>query len=135
MTYVGIQTQIRRNNFNSVLLIIAFPLVLLGMVYAFLFFTSQQQDPQLVNDDFKDVVPFVILGTSIWFAIAWFLNLTLNTSILRSSARRRSVSNSMVGSDSFYVSQTILKCLNCDVRILTILLVGLDFFNCFFEIF
>ncbi len=72
MTYVGIQTQIRRNNFNSVLLIIAFPLVLLGMVYAFLFFTSQQQDPQLVNDDFKDVVPFVIIGTSIWFAIAWY---------------------------------------------------------------
>ncbi len=74
MTYVGIQTQIRRNNFNSVLLIIAFPLVLLGMVYAFLFFTSQQQDPQLVNDDFKDVVPFVIIGTSIWFAIAWFFH-------------------------------------------------------------
>ncbi len=74
MTYVGIQTQIRRNNFNSVLLIIAFPLVLLGMVYAFLFFTSQQQDPQLVNDEFKDVVPFVIIGTSIWFAIAWFFH-------------------------------------------------------------
>ena len=74
MTYIGIQTQIRRNNFNSVLLIIAFPLVLLGMVYAFLFFTSQQQDPQLVNDEFKDVVPFVIIGTSIWFAIAWFFH-------------------------------------------------------------
>ena len=74
MTYVGIQTQIRRNNFNSVLLIIAFPMVLLGMVYAFLFFTSRQQDPQLVNESFLGTVPFVIIGTSIWFVIAWFFH-------------------------------------------------------------
>jgi len=74
MTYVGIQTQIRRNNFNSVLLIIAFPLVLLGMVYAVLFFSSQHQDPQMVNDTFVNVVPFVIIGTSIWFVIAWLFH-------------------------------------------------------------
>ena len=74
MTYVGIQTQIRRNNFNSVLLIIAFPIVLLGMVYAFLFFTSKQQDPQMVNDSFVNVMPFVLIGTSIWFIIAWFFH-------------------------------------------------------------
>ena len=74
MTYIGIQTQIRRNNFNSVLLIIAFPMVLLGMVYAFLFFTSRQQDPQMINDSFVSIVPFVIIGTSIWFIIAWFFH-------------------------------------------------------------
>jgi heat shock protein HtpX len=74
MTYVGIQTQIRRNNFNSILLILAFPLVLLGMVYAFLFFTSQQKDPQLINDTFTRVVPFVLIGTSVWFLIAWFFH-------------------------------------------------------------
>ncbi len=74
MTYVGIQTQIRRNNFNSLLLIIAFPLVLLGMVYAFLFFTSRQHDPQITNDMFVNTVPFVLIGTSIWFIIAWFFH-------------------------------------------------------------
>jgi len=74
MTYVGIQTQIRRNNFNSLLLIIAFPLVLLGMVYAFLFFTSKQPDPQMVNDSFVNTMPFVLIGTAIWFAIAWFFH-------------------------------------------------------------
>jgi heat shock protein HtpX len=74
MTYVGIQTQIRRNNFNSFLLIVAFPLVLLGMVYTFLFFTSQQQDPQPVNVTFLKTVPFVIIGTSVWFVIAWFFH-------------------------------------------------------------
>ena len=77
MTYVGIQTQIRRNNFNSILLIIAFPAVLLGMVYAFLYFTKQQQDPQTINDAFTNVVPFVILGTAIWFTIAWFFHNSL----------------------------------------------------------
>lgn len=74
MTYVGIQTQIRRNNFNSVLLIVAFPMVLLGMVYAFLYFTSRQQDPQMVNDTFINTVPFVLIGTSVWFIIAWFFH-------------------------------------------------------------
>jgi len=74
MTYVGIQTQIRRNNFNSILLIVTFPLVLLGMVYAFLFFTAQQKDPQLINSTFTNVIPFVLIGTSLWFLIAWFFH-------------------------------------------------------------
>jgi heat shock protein HtpX len=72
MTYVGIQTQIRRNNFNSVLLIMAFPLVLLGMVYSIIYFSSHQPDVQVVNETFAEVIPFVVIGTSIWFVIAWF---------------------------------------------------------------
>jgi len=74
MTYVGIQTQIRRNDFNSLLLIVAFPLVLLGMVYVFLYFTTKQHNPQIINDTFVNVVPFVIIGTSVWFIIAWFFH-------------------------------------------------------------
>ena len=81
MTYVGIQTQIRRNNFNSLLLILAFPLVLLGMVYAIVYFSQyfskQQQDIQIINDTFIQVVPFVILGTTIWFIVAWLMHNTL----------------------------------------------------------
>jgi heat shock protein HtpX len=74
MTYIGIQTQIRRNNFNSFLLVITFPLVLLGMAYSFLFFTSQHYDYKTVNDSFVNIVPFVLIGTLIWFAIAWFFH-------------------------------------------------------------
>ena len=77
MTYVGIQTQIRRNNFNSVLLILAFPVVLLGMVYAILYFSQRQQEVQIVNDTFVRVVPFVILGTTIWFLVAWLIHNSL----------------------------------------------------------
>jgi heat shock protein HtpX len=74
MTYVGIQTQIRRNNFNSILLMLAFPVILIGMVYAFLYFSQRQHDVQVVNDTFVRVVPFVIIGTSVWFMIAWFMH-------------------------------------------------------------
>ena len=77
MTYVGIQTQIRRNNFNSILLMIAFPVVLLGMVYAFLFFTQRQTEAQVVNETFVSVVPFVIIATTIWFIIAWLMHNSL----------------------------------------------------------
>jgi len=77
MTYVGIQTQIRRNNFNSVLLVLAFPIVLLGMVYAIIFFSQRQQEVQIVNDTFVRVVPFVILGTTIWFLVAWLIHNSL----------------------------------------------------------
>jgi len=44
------------------------------MVYAFLFFTAQQKDPQLINSTFTNVIPFVLIGTSLWFLIAWFFH-------------------------------------------------------------
>ena len=77
MTYVGIQTQIRRNNFNSMLLMVAFPVVLLGMVYAFLSFIQRKHDVELTNEQFLNSAPFVILGTGVWFTIAWFLHSAL----------------------------------------------------------
>jgi heat shock protein HtpX len=77
MTYVGIQTQIRRNNTNSLLLVLAFPLVLLGMVYAVLYFSNRQQDILIVNDTFLQVLPFVVIGTSVWFMVAWLMHNTL----------------------------------------------------------
>ena len=77
MTYVGIQTQIRRNNFRSVLLIFAFPIVLLGMVYAILFFDATYKHAEVINGQFIQVAPFVLIGTAIWFVFAWFFNLSL----------------------------------------------------------
>jgi len=70
MTYLGIQTQIHRNNRNTVLLLIAFPLLLLAMVYAFFWFTSEEK--QRVFPFFLQVMPHVLIGTAIWFTIAYF---------------------------------------------------------------
>jgi heat shock protein HtpX len=82
MAYVGIQSQIWKNNSNSFLLIIAFPLVLLGMVYAFLYFTnyyyqSHYQETYSINDAFLNTIPFVLIGTAIWFLVAWFFHTSL----------------------------------------------------------
>ena len=70
MHYVGLDKQIRRNNFNSVLLLIAFPLLLLGMVYLFVFLIHDKNsdDPHVV---FARLLPYVVIGVGIWFLIAW----------------------------------------------------------------
>ena len=69
MQYIGLDKQIRRNNFNSFLLLIAFPVLLLAMFYAFFYFVSgTQQDPDII---FLKVMPFVLAAVAIWFLIAW----------------------------------------------------------------
>lgn len=72
MAYVGIQTQIARNNRNSILLLIAFPLLLLAMVYAFLYVILE--DKTQATPAFLQTMPLVLAGVAIWFAIAWFAN-------------------------------------------------------------
>jgi len=70
MQYVGLDKQIRKNNFNSILLLIAFPALLLLMFYLLLYFTTGEhhEDPNLL---FAQVMPFVLIGVGIWFLIAW----------------------------------------------------------------
>ena len=70
MQYIGLASQIRKNNSNSVLLLIAFPALLLGMCYAIIFFSSDHDTGQ-VNQYFIQVIPFVLAGVGIWFLIAW----------------------------------------------------------------
>jgi len=75
MHYVGIQKQIRRNNFNSVLLLVAFPLILLAMVYALLWFTTpQEQGQSATNQNFVLITPVVLIATLLWFLIAWMFH-------------------------------------------------------------
>lgn len=82
MTYVGIQSQIRRNNTNCILLIVTFPLVLLGMVYAFMYFANmylhrQYEEVPPINDAFLSTMPVILIGVGIWFLIAWFFHTSL----------------------------------------------------------
>lgn len=72
MAYLGIQTQISRNNRNTFFLLITFPLLILAMVYAFLFIITA--DKQQVGAAFMQAIPFVLIGVAIWFAIAYFAN-------------------------------------------------------------
>jgi heat shock protein HtpX len=70
MQYIGLASQIRKNNRNSVLLLIAFPALLLAMCYAIIFFTSEQDAAQ-TNDQFVVIMPLVLVAVGIWFLIAW----------------------------------------------------------------
>ncbi len=70
MQYIGLQHQISRNNRNSFLLLITFPLLLLGMLYIFLFF-ADKQDIGSTNQHFLAGVPVVVIIVCIWFLIAW----------------------------------------------------------------
>jgi heat shock protein HtpX len=74
--YVGIQSQIWKNNINSILMLIVFPMLLLGMVYLFLFFTTNKetQSPDYL---FLQTAPFVVLGTLIWFVVAWIFHTSI----------------------------------------------------------
>ncbi len=88
MRYVGIQSQISRNNMKSMLLLAAFPLILLGMMWVFLaiinYFSTgyydqagyfvNQMDADSVNWTFTKYAPWVILAVGIWFVIAYFSN-------------------------------------------------------------
>ncbi|WP_372767591.1 M48 family metallopeptidase [Lutibacter sp.] len=76
MAFVGIQTQIKRNNRKSVLLLIAFPLLVLAAVFAVVYFTTYDQygnpSPKLATEMFIQAVPFVTTIVLVWFLIAYF---------------------------------------------------------------
>ncbi len=93
MQYVGIQTQQRRNNLRSLLLLFLFPCLVVGLVFLFCYllvlFTSNeysQFDPtQMSISIFIEIAPYIIGGVLIWFIIAYFAN----TSIINSATGSR----------------------------------------------
>jgi len=81
MKYIGLHEQVRKNNFNSTLLLIAFPALLLGMFYIIIFFIAKDNASEYPGENFPvstdhntmffSVVPFILIGVGIWFLIAW----------------------------------------------------------------
>lgn len=88
MRYVGMHTQIMRNNRLTIMLLILFPVIILGMVWVFLALVNyfgngyydqygnvvHQLDAATVNYYFMNTIPWVIVGVGIWFTIAYFAN-------------------------------------------------------------
>jgi len=74
MKYIGLQKQIRSNNFKSTLLLIAFPTLILAGVYAFFFFAIGKDYIDEVNENFIKTIPIVFGGVTLWFIIAYFAN-------------------------------------------------------------
>ena len=101
MKYVGLQTQINRNNRMSILLLLAFPCIMLGMVWIFLAILNwlgggyydqygnvvHTLNVEAVNYYFLNAVPWVVGGVGIWFLIAYFAN----TSMVKAATGARSL--------------------------------------------
>jgi heat shock protein HtpX len=74
--FVGIQQQIRSNNRKSILLLIAFPMLILASVFAIVYLLSFDEygnpSPDVALDLFLGAIPFVLTVVTIWFIIAYF---------------------------------------------------------------
>ena len=76
MKYFGLQSQIWKNNSNSILILLMFPVIFFGLTWLFFFSMSfTTEEPITISDvnySFLKTAPFIIIGVIIWFTIAWF---------------------------------------------------------------
>ncbi|MCX6334614.1 MAG: M48 family metallopeptidase [Bacteroidia bacterium] len=90
MKYFGLQSQIWRNNANSALILLMFPVVFIGLTWLFFFFMGIGQSHQTsleqpenynlianVNFSFIHTVPWVLIGVLLWFVVAFFSHSTM----------------------------------------------------------
>jgi heat shock protein HtpX len=91
MSYIGIQTQKRRNNLRSTILLMFFPVLVIFLAYVVYWFAhaSVYSSGFLCTDALinfsTNVAPFVIAGVGIWFLIAYFAN----TSMINNAAHSK----------------------------------------------
>lgn len=81
MKYVGLQSQIWKNNLRSITLLLMFPTVIIAMLWLFLFLllkVSTEEGTPVdfveLHDIFVSAIPAVLIGVTIWFLIAWFMH-------------------------------------------------------------
>lgn len=90
MKYIGIQTQQRRNNFRSLLLLSLFPSLVVGLTWLFCFlafcagvFGQERQGLETAdlmfsaNQLFLRIAPYVAGGVLLWFVIAGFSHIQI----------------------------------------------------------
>lgn len=98
MKYVGLQQQIDSNNRKSILLLIAFPFLILALVFAFICIINYQ-DPEYnyyggplfdwdsIIGQFISSIPVVFIAVGIWFIIAYLGH----SSMINASAKSHSL--------------------------------------------
>lgn len=73
MAYVGLHTQIQRNNLKSVALLLSFPLLILVGVFVVLSYLTGW-DWNAAVDPFLSTIPYVIGIVAVWFGISYFFH-------------------------------------------------------------
>jgi heat shock protein HtpX len=77
MKYVGLHTQIRKNNLRSLLLLVLFPAIVFLLVWVFFYFLMGQQHEQRLyntNSNFLRFIPWISIAILAWFTIAFFFH-------------------------------------------------------------
>lgn len=74
MKYIGLQSQIWKNNYKSILLLIMFPLVFYALSWLFFYFISEAEyrTVESTTQSFLNTIPWITIGVALWFIIAWF---------------------------------------------------------------
>lgn len=76
MKYVGLHTQIWKNNIKSIILLILFPAVIFLLVWLFLYFLSEQPVQRIyyTNQNFVRFIPWISIAVFTWFTIAFLFH-------------------------------------------------------------
>ncbi len=93
MKYFGLQSQIWKNNTNSTLILLMFPVIFLGLTWLFFFFSAYGMEDQWsinqINYSFFRTIPFIIIGVGVWFVIAFFSHSAMISSATDSRPLKR----------------------------------------------
>ena len=92
MKYVGLYTQIWRNNIKSVALLILLPAIIFLLVWLFLFFVLEQPEQRIfqTNQVFLKTIPWISIAVLLWFIIAFFSHTRMIKKATGSVALQRS---------------------------------------------
>ena len=92
MKYIGVQTQQRRNNFKSLLLLFMFPVLIIGLVFLFFVITNALNEESYFSagEATLHALPYVVIAVTLWFFVAYFINtMMINNATHSVSLERR----------------------------------------------
>lgn len=81
MSFVGIQSQIWRNNNWSIFLLVSFPILILVLSWLFFYFWTKYFEENatidVINSYFLQYFPWIITWVALWFVIAYLFHTSL----------------------------------------------------------
>ena len=104
MQYVGVQSQISKNNRLTILLLLMFPVIILGAIWVFLVVLNYFNNGYYLEDGtmayevnfasvnayFLHILPYVLGAVGLWFVIAYYGNASMIKAATKAQPLKRS---------------------------------------------
>lgn len=104
MQYVGVQSQISKNNRLTILLLLMFPVIILGTIWVFLVVLNYFNNGYYLEDGtmayevnfasvnayFLHILPYVLGAVGLWFVIAYYGNASMIKAATKAQPLKRS---------------------------------------------